>query len=90
MNGYLDESIAAPIILGLVEVFKQVGLPSKFSPLLACVFGILYGLFVSGAETIAKGVMVGLIEGLAASGLYSGTKNVTQQLMHHQGSDDGK
>jgi L-cystine uptake protein TcyP (sodium:dicarboxylate symporter family) len=67
-----------PLIVGVVELFKSLGLPKKFSALTAALLGILIGLFYVYPRDIPRGILVGLSYGLAASGLYSGTKNTVQ------------
>lgn len=64
-----------PLILGVVEVFKGVGLPKRFLPLLSLSLGILAGIFYVYPDDLRSGVIVGIVYGLSASGLYSGTKN---------------
>ena len=61
-----------PVTLGLVATFKQVGLPSKWAPIAA----MLVGMGLVALTTLAWQVIVaqGIIVGLAASGLWSGTK----------------
>lgn len=57
------------ICVGLTEVVKQAfGLPSKYAPLVSIGVGIVAGLLVIGF-TVPAG-LIGLISGLAASGLY--------------------
>lgn len=74
---YLEDSIAIPVVVGLVEAFKVAGLPTKFAPLLSVILGVVYsiGAIVVSAQTeqinaILKGVIIGLV----SSGLYSGVK----------------
>ena len=62
-----------PVILGIVEVVKQVGLPSKFAPLVSVMVGV--GLVALTGEIWQSIVAQGLIAGLAASGLWSGAKS---------------
>lgn len=62
------ELFIVPVIIGLVEVFKKLGMPSKFAPLVAVVLGALSVLIV------ANPFLVGIIYGLTACGLYSGVK----------------
>lgn len=66
-----------PLILALVELFKRGGLPAKFSPFVAVFFGLLIGVFYLDTS-IKEGIIVGLMLGLSATGLYSGTKNFSQ------------
>ncbi|MBS4172615.1 hypothetical protein [Bacillus sp. FJAT-49736] len=66
-----------PLIIGVVELFKRAGLSKKYSPFIAVILGLLFGIFyVSGS--IKEGIIIGLMLGLSASGLYSGTKNMTK------------
>jgi len=67
-----------PLILGIVELLKQVGLPSKFAALVSVILGIVIGVVYASPEDIKKGILVGLALGLAASGLYSGTKSTVE------------
>ena len=60
--------IIVAVVTGLVEVAKKVGLPSKYAPLLAIVFGLGGGIYA--ATEVKEIVFYGLIIGLAASGLF--------------------
>lgn len=65
--------VLVPVVLGVVQVIKKTGLSTRWSPLLSLVLGVV------GALAIAKGysadaVIQGLIAGLSAAGLWSGTK----------------
>lgn len=77
MFTYYD-AVIIPLILGVVEVFKRLGMPSKFSPLVSLVLGILFGIFYLSAP-LKEGILVGIMLGLSASGLYSGTKNLKEK-----------
>lgn len=66
-------AILVPIVIGVVQVIKTVGLPNRFAPLASLVLGIAGAVFlVGGALQVA--ILQGIIVGLTASGLYSGTK----------------
>lgn len=69
-----------PLIIGLVEAAKRVGLPSKWSPVLAVVLGLLAGIMLLFPEDLRQGVVVGLALGLSATGLYSGAKNIHEEV----------
>jgi len=78
MDVYENAALVAAV-LGLTEVCKQVGMPSRFAPLAALVFGIILA-FLAG---IAQGMhdyptlaLEGVVTGLAASGLWSGPRNL--------------
>lgn len=67
-----------PLILALVELFKQTGFPNKWSPVLSVFLGLLAGVFVLDTGDLYEGIVVGLALGLSATGLYSGTKNIRE------------
>ena len=68
------------LIIGLAELAKKSGLPTRWIPLLDLVLGLLSGILVFGillGNGIAQSIPVGLALGLSACGLFSGIKNVT-------------
>lgn len=67
------------LIIGLAEVLKKSGVPSRWIPIADLVMGLISGIgFYGYAEGhgLANGVLVGLALGLSACGLFSGIKNV--------------
>jgi len=69
-----------PLIVGLVELAKKLGLPDKFAAVLSAVLGVVIGLVYVAPNDPAKGVLIGLSMGLSASGLYSGVKNTAEGI----------
>lgn len=69
-----------PLILGLVEIAKKAGLPSKWSPVFAVVLGLVAGLTLLFPGDPGQGVVIGLALGLSATGLYSGAKNIHEEV----------
>ncbi len=67
--------VLVPLVLGVTEVIKGVGLSSRFAPLCSLVFGVA-GAFLIGGDSNSAIVLQGLIAGLTASGLWSGTKAI--------------
>ncbi|MFK2824118.1 hypothetical protein QYG89_00215 [Bacillus sp. B190/17] len=67
-----------PLVLGVVELFKRGGMPVKYSPFVAVILGLLFGIFYIGTD-IKEGIIIGLMLGLSASGLYSSSKNAMEQ-----------
>ena len=61
-----------PLVIGLVEVAKRAGLPSRFAPLLSLFLGV--GLMFAVGADIIQATVLGLAVGLSASGLYSGVR----------------
>ena len=78
MNTY--DVTLVPIITGLVQVAKEVGLPSRYASLFAVILGAVAGVTYLFAGELWKGIFVGITFGLAASGLYSGGKNTAQSI----------
>jgi L-cystine uptake protein TcyP (sodium:dicarboxylate symporter family) len=66
--------VIIPIIIGIVEVVKRAGLPIKYSPLVSLALGLFFGIFY--VEALKEGIIIGLMMGLSATGLYSGSKNI--------------
>ena len=68
----------AAVIVGLVELAKGQGLPSRYAPVLAVALGLLFAtlgrLDDPTVGTWLQTELLGLITGLSASGLYSGAK----------------
>jgi hypothetical protein len=72
----LDITIAVPVIVGLVEVFKRVGLSSRFAPLVSLLLGVGLITLAQGANTDA--LFLGIIVGLSSCGLYSTGKSMVE------------
>lgn len=70
--------VIIPIIIGIVEVVKRAGLPIKFSPLVSLALGLFFGFVF--LDTFPESLIIGLIIGLSATGLYSGSKNLSEAL----------
>lgn len=60
-----------PVTTGLIEVIKRLGVDSKFAPVLSILSGVLLMFLTTVAWQAA--IAQGIIVGLAASGLYSGS-----------------
>lgn len=73
----LDDIAIIALVPGLVEVAKRLGMPTRFAGLAAILSAVaMVGLseLGSGATPIAgaaRSIVLGLVYGLAASGLYS-------------------
>ena len=68
----------AAVIVALVELSKRsFHLPERWAPVLALALGIIFavlGWIDLGDASILEAVIVGIMTGLMAAGLYSGTK----------------
>lgn len=76
----INESVVIPVIMSLVELAKGLGMPKKFSSLLAVVIGTIIGVIFVEPQCMKIGIFKGIIYGLTASGLYSGAKNTYEQV----------
>ncbi len=71
--------VLIPLIMGLVELFKQVGISKKILPIISLTLGIVIGVVYLAEMDLKQGILVGAMLGLSASGLYSGTKNTIEK-----------
>ena len=69
-----DFATISGLALGLTEVLKRAGLPSRYAPLAS----VILGVFVSGLVTsfTKENIIMGIVAALTASGLYSGAKSL--------------
>lgn len=66
-----------PVVIGVTEVVKRMGLAKKFVPLASLLLGVLGSWLLGGEWT--EIILAGVIVGLSASGLYSGTKTTVSK-----------
>lgn len=71
--------VLIPLIMGVVELFKRAGINKKILPFIALVIGIAIGVIYVANTDWKQGVLVGAMLGLAASGLYSSSKNTFEK-----------
>lgn len=62
-----------PVVVGLVQALKKSGLGSRYVPVTAIFLGILSTWIVNDFEMV--NTLQGIIVGLSAIGLWSGSKN---------------
>ncbi|NBI28166.1 hypothetical protein [Chengkuizengella marina] len=68
-----------PIIVALVQLAKQIGLSAKYQPVFSLVLGVATGIFYVAPGDPKQAILVGIVMGLAASGLWSGAKNIVEK-----------
>lgn len=69
--------------LGLTQAFKIAGLPSRYSPIVAIIVGMIMNLALAGLS--AESAVTGMVIGLSAVGLYeSGTRIGDSGAVIHQ------
>lgn len=76
MQNYIGDIAIVPIIVGITEVFKALGLPSKYGPLVSWILGLIIGFVYVAPTDPAKAFIVGSALGLSAAGLYESGKTV--------------
>ena len=73
--------LGVPIVMAAVEGVKRVwtACPDRFLPLWALVFGIVLQVYIAWTQTMPldRGIFTGIIVALAAMGLYSGAKKLS-------------
>jgi hypothetical protein len=70
----IEFGIVVAVLVALGEVFKNVGIPVKYIPLINLILGVVAGIFLFGYPTLPEQIVYGLMVGLAASGLYDQAK----------------
>lgn len=73
------EMLFIPLIIGLIEGAKRMGFNEKYSVVPALVLGLVFGVVFVSPDDIKTGIIYGIYMGLSAVGLYSGTKNISEQ-----------
>lgn len=69
--------------LGLTQAFKIAGLPSRYSPIVAIVVGMILHLVLAGLS--AESAVTGVVIGLSAVGLYeSGSRVGDKEIISPQ------
>lgn len=67
--------VLIPVVLGVVQVFRLTGLPTRLVPLTALLLGVAGAFIIGGVHLL--NIIPGIIAGLSSMGLYSGTKTTT-------------
>ena len=71
--------VLIPLIIGLVQLLKYTGLNKRLLPISSLVFGVLAGIIYVYPGDIRGGILIGLMMGLSASGMYSGGKAMIER-----------
>lgn len=67
-----------PLIVAVVGIISMMGVPAKYLPIVALVLGVLVGVFYIAPGDLPKGIISGIVAGVAAIGTHSGVKNTVQ------------
>lgn len=76
-NAVLVAVILAPLTTGIIEVVKQtLNISNRYLPILSLLVGILIAVSIAfgTGQDVFQYVLVGIVGGLSASGLYDQTK----------------
>lgn len=73
------------LTMGVTTVFKRAGAPDALLPLIAVAMGVLFSMLVllmlpDPPINAAAGILLGIIAGLMASGIWSGGKTIGRAL----------
>ena len=69
-----------PLLIGILEVFKKLGVNQKHIPVISLILGICIGIGLFAAGDLKAGIIQGVYIGLSAVGLYSGAKNTVEGI----------
>ena len=72
----LTTGASLAVVVGLVQLYKNVIGDSRFTPLVALVMGISIAFLTTPDFVIRTAIFQGMINGLSAAGLYSGAKTI--------------
>lgn len=75
-----EDSIIIPLIIGLNEILKMLGVDSKYIPVFSVLMGLAFGIFLLFPGELGDGIVNGLYLGLSSVGLYSGAKNISEAV----------
>jgi hypothetical protein len=76
----LTEALVIGGLIGLAQLFKQIGFNAKLIPVLNVLLGIVTSVYLIPYENLGLAIYTGLAYGLASCGLYSGAKAVTEYM----------
>lgn len=74
----VDILTLSAIALGITAILSQVGLATRYKALCSLVVAVGFSMILNHTYSDANVIINGIIAGLTASGLWSGTKNTIQ------------
>lgn len=69
-----------PLLIGILEVIKKLGINKKYIPIISLLLGIGTGILLFTDGDFKVGIIKGIYIGLSAVGLYSGGKNTIEAI----------
>jgi hypothetical protein len=80
LQAYIGDIAIVPVIMGITEVFKALGMPAKYGPLVSWVIGLVIGFLYIAPQDPATAFVLGSALGLSAAGLYESGKTVYLEM----------
>jgi hypothetical protein len=77
VNAYLLYGVpVVGLVMALVKIAREVGLPTKFAPALAILLGLAGGMGIAyqNGNDLVAGAVIGLVIGASAAGFYDAAK----------------
>lgn len=72
-------AVLTPIVVAFVEAAKRLLIPGRWAPLVALACGVALAFIFPPDAAWRNELAAGILSGLAASGLWSGTRAVTNR-----------
>ena len=81
-DNFLTPTLHIALIMAVAEILKGVGVPHNVIPLIDIALGMTGAVFMYEKRYgLYKSVVIGLIFGLSACGMFSGIKNVMEGIV---------
>ena len=82
MNNFLPDVPAVAVIMFLVWIAINLGIPKKFAPLLAWITGLIIAYFSREYTQVMDIIYYGTFLAASAIGFHSGSKNTYQKFIN--------
>lgn len=90
MADYVSRAVLiVPVIVGIVQAVKMTKIPDMYAPMISIAIGIFIAFMMDSGDLWGHSVMAGIVYGLSASGLYSGSKVFMQNGSGSSGGQSG-
>jgi hypothetical protein len=63
------QALIIPVIVFFEEIFKKLGLPNRYIPVVNLILGVSTGI-IFNLDDIVKSITIGIVLGLSAGGFY--------------------
>lgn len=81
IEAFIGQSVIfVPLIIGIVQAIKTLGMQDKYAPILAIAIGITLSILVDGVTNLwTHNLLGGILYGLSSVGLYSSAKTIIRE-----------